>query len=566
MKPDNNSKLTAANIEEKIQQVFQSRGQSGTSASLDETVLQDLYQTLYRGDEAIMERTWHRLAQRYPLIEQSDDTTQAASDVRTVITFPQPGTSRSQPTPKRPPQRSRTRTLSVLMLVAACLLIIGGSLILFTQYQKPTQPAAPPQKGPLQFFDRQGKLIYQIDSHNKVTVGNTPLTRDFMNYSLDKLATDLHVKRADLPAMGLKVTTTLDMQLQTQAYQKAQQTIAQTRQTHNIGDAAAVVLDYHDGSIRALFGNLNTQYSGYNVATLESRPLASAFKPITYLTAFERGISPGEVVDDAPQSFPSNDNGDPAYSPLDYGMSYQGLISYRQALQHNSNIPAVQLLTRTKLDPLLKQAQALGLHTPPPQHTGYSAALGTFGETVLNVTAAYGTIANQGISVTPHTIEQVTDSSGHVRYQASHLGRRIIKPGTAFMITDILSDQQARTEVYGKCSPIFLYSASREQCQIDQPGTIYPAAIETGESAIVHDTWTIGYTTDYVAGVWAGNDNYEPMKGTVIATDGAGQIWHDTMQLAEQGLPIKQFPGPPSDVVKKTATYHGVTTTDWYLK
>ncbi|GLV55592.1 hypothetical protein KDH_24360 [Dictyobacter sp. S3.2.2.5] len=566
MKPDNNSKLTATNIEEKIEQIFQSGGQSGTSASLDDTVLQDLYQTLYHGDEAIMERTWHRLAQRYPLIEQSADTAPAASDARTVITFPQPETYRPQPTPKRPPQRTKTRTLSILMLVAACLLIIGGSLILFTQYQKPTQPAAPPQKGPLQFFDRQGKLIYQVDSHNKVTVGMTPLTRDFINYSLDELAADLHVKRGDLPTMGLKVTTTLDMQLQTQAYQKAQQTIATTSQTHEIGDASAIVLDYHDGSIHALFGNLNTQQSSYNVATQHPRLLGSIFKPITYLTAFEQGISPGEIVDDAQQSFPSSDTDNTPYTPYDYGMTFSNTwMSYRTALQSNSNVPAVQILTRTKLGPLVKKAQALGLHTPPAQDTGYAAALGIFEDTVLNATTAYGTIANQGVAVTPHTIDHVNDSNGRIRYQAPHAGKRILKPGTAFMLTDILSDQQANSEIYGQCNPTLLYSTSQEQCQAAQPGNIRPAAVETGVNDNFKDTWTVGYTTDYVVGVWAGNDNARPLL-KIIATDGASQIWHDTIQLAEQGLPIKQFPGPPSDVVKKTATSHGVTTTDWYLK
>lgn len=564
MKPDNN-KLTTTNIEEKIQQVFQSRGQSSTAASPDEKVLQDLYQTLYRGDDAIMDRTWRRLAQRYPLIEERTDTTQATPDTRTVITFPQPAPYSPQPAPARPPHQSRARKLSILMLVAACLLIVGSSIFLFTQYQKPIQPVAPPHKGPLQMLDRQGTLIYQIDSHNKVTVGSTPLTRDFINYSMDELAKDLHVRKTDLPTMGLKVTTTLDLHLQTQAYQKAQQTIATAKNEHNIGDAAAVVLDYHDGSVRSLFGGLDTQNTGYNVATNFVRPLGSIFKPITYLTAFERGISPGEVVDDEPQNFPSGDTGGPAYSPYDYGMHYLGWISYRRALQTSRNIPAVEVLTRTKLGPLLKQTQALGLRTPPAQYIGYSAALGVFDDTVLNATAAYGTIANQGISVMPHTIDRVTSTNGRVLYQANHPGKRILKPGVAFMTTDILSDQQAHIEEYGQCSPIILYAASSEQCLAGQPGSIRPAAIQTSITGDFHDIWTVGYTTDYVVGVWAGNDNAAPMI-RAIATDGAGQIWHDTMQMAEQGLPIKQFPAAPSDVVQKTATYQGITTTDWYLK
>ncbi|GER88237.1 hypothetical protein KDW_23990 [Dictyobacter vulcani] len=552
-------KVTADNIEQKIEQVFQAHGQAQPGASPDEQVLQELYQTLYYGDDGIMDRVWHRLAERYPLLEEQP----AMTDARTVVKFPQPSTANPpRPTPKLAPRKPWRRNLSILLIVAACILLIGSSLFIFTQYQKPFQPATPHPKSPLQMFDRHGKLLYQVESNDKVTLGTTPVTRDFINYSLNELANDLHVQQTELGRMGLNVTTTLDTNLQMQSYQKAQQTIVTAKKEHNIDDAATVVLDYHDGSIRALYGSVSNQDPEFNAATQKGRPPASTFKPIDYITAFEQGISPGEVVNDVHQIFPINEGNIQGYAPYDNDRNELGLISYRHALQTNRNIPAVELVTRTGINALSRQAQALGLDEIA---NGYAMSLGTQDQTVLNTTVAYGTMANQGVHVASHTIELVKGADGRVLYQASQAGKRILKSGVAFMITDILSDQQAHTQNFEACNPVILYTASSQQCQAGQPGTIRPAAIQTGESDMARDNWTVGYTTDYVVGVWAGNQKYEPLRN-VAATDGAGQIWHDTMQLAEQGLPIRQFPAAPADVVQKTMTYQGLTTTDWYLK
>jgi len=133
----------------------------------------------------------------------------------------------------------------------------------------------------------------------------------------------------------------------------------------------------------------------------------------------------------------------------------------------------------------------------------------------------------------------------------------------AFLMTNVLSDNTSRTFEFGKCSALYLYSNTQTQCYQGNPGPIRPAATKTGTSQDFRDNWTVGYTTDYVMGVWAGNNDNSPMVN-VTGVDGAGPIWHDSLLLAERGHPITDFTNP-GGVVKRTVHYAGITTTDWYL-
>ncbi len=132
------------------------------------------------------------------------------------------------------------------------------------------------------------------------------------------------------------------------------------------------------------------------------------------------------------------------------------------------------------------------------------------------------------------------------------------------MMTNVLSDNSSRTFEFGKCSALYLYSNTQLQCYQGNPGTIRPAAVKTGTSQDFRDNWTVGYTTDYVLGVWAGNNDNSPMVN-VTGVDGAGPIWHESLLLAEQVKAITGFSNP-GGLVKKTVHYpQGLTTTDWYI-
>lgn len=253
----------------------------------------------------------------------------------------------------------------------------------------------------------------------------------------------------------------------------------------------------------------------------------------------------------------------PSYTPQNYDQRFHGLMSYRYALQNSFNVPGVKILTRAGVDAALHTAQVMGItnYTGTPN---YTMVLGTLGIHLLDQTSAYGVFANSGVRIPPHAINTVMDTQGHLIYKFTSQGKRVISKQVAFLMTDVLSDNASRTYEFGKCSALYLYSNSQMQCYRGNPGIIHPAAVKTGTSQDFRDNWTVGYTTDYVVGVWAGNNDDSPMIN-VTGVDGAGPIWHDTMLLAEQGRPITGFQNP-GGLVRKTVSYpEGITTTDWYL-
>jgi len=391
------------------------------------------------------------------------------------------------------------------------------------------------------------------------------LAPHFVDYALDELAKDLNVKRADLARAGLVVSTTLDLPLQNKVLKIAQQHIAELAKAHRMSDAAEVLLDFHTGAIRVLLGNIdpaNPQYGSFDVATQGYRQSGSSFKPYIYATAFAEGMSPGMPVMDGPFTIQLC-CGLPPYSPQNYDLSFHGLISYRYALQNSFNVPGVKVLTRTGVEAALQTAQAMGIdsYTGTPN---YTMVLGTLGIHLLDQTSAYGVFANGGVRVPPHAIDKVTDAQGNLIYQFIPQGKRVLSKQVAFMMTNVLSDNTARTFEFGPCSALYLYSNTQAQCYQGNPGLVRPAAVKTGTSQNFSDNWTIGYTTDYVMGVWAGNNDNSPMIN-VTGVDGAAPIWHDSLLLAEQGLPTRGFQNP-GGLVKRTVDYPvGITTTDWYL-
>ena len=398
---------------------------------------------------------------------------------------------------------------------------------------------------------------------HRSVITNT-LAPHFVNYAIKELAQELHVRIPDLSRAGLVVSTTLDLALQDKVLKIAQQHIAQLAVAHHMSDAAVVMLDYHNGGIRVLLGNIdpsNPQYGSFDVASQGFRQPGSSFKPFIYATAFEQGVSPGTAVYDGPLSV-AMCCGLPAYVPHNYDLSYHGLITYRYALQNSFNIPAVKLLMQTGVDASLHTAQAMGI-TAYQGTPNYTMVLGSLGVHLLDETSAYGVFANGGVRVPPHAIDTILDTQGRTILHMGENGQRVLSRQVAFMITNVLSDNSSRTFEFGKCSSLYLYSNTMTQCYEGNPGLIRPAAVKTGTSNDFRDNWTVGYTSDYVVGVWAGNNDNSAMVN-ITGVDGAAPIWHDTLLLAEQNRPVVNFT-PPSGVVQKTVSYGGLTSTDWYI-
>jgi penicillin-binding protein 1A len=393
------------------------------------------------------------------------------------------------------------------------------------------------------------------------------LAPHFVHYTLRELARDLHVKVTDLSRSGVVVQTTLDLPLQQEALKIAQKHIAALAAPHHMSNAAVVVIDYHTGAIRTLIGNIdpyNPVDGDFDVASLGYRQPGSSYKPYIYATAFAQHISPGEPVMDGPLTIQMC-CGLPPYSPHNYDQGYHGLITYRYALQNSFNIPAVKLLMRTGVDAALNTAVNMGLsdYIGVPN---YTMVLGTLSVHLLDQTSAFGAFANQGVHVPKHAVDTVRDTQGRVIFRFQDKGKQVISPQVAYVMTDVLSDNASRTFEFGKCSALYLYSNSMASCYAGNPGTVRPSAAKTGTSTDFRDNWTVGYTSDFVVGVWAGNNDNSPMVD-VTGIDGAGPIWHETFLLSEQGRPIRPLQGqPPAGVVKQTVTYPGMTTTDWYVK
>jgi len=191
--------------------------------------------------------------------------------------------------------------------------------------------------------------------------------------------------------------------------------------------------------------------------------------------------------------------------------------------------------------------------------------LGGLGIRLLDHTSAYGTFANGGVRVPYYSIEKVVFSSTHQTYgHTAAPGTRVISPQLAYMMTNVLSDNASRIPEFFDCNPLQLYSNSQAACYSGNRGAVRPAAAKTGTTTDFRDNWTVGYTTDYVMGVWAGNDDNTPMYD-VTGVQGAAPIWHDAMLVAEEGHPIRDFTNP-GGLDWASVTYpDGVQTTDWFI-
>ncbi len=391
----------------------------------------------------------------------------------------------------------------------------------------------------------------------------------FTNFVLSQLEQIFHVTRSQLSRSGMIVNTTLDISLQDKIQKIMQQHIAALRYTHNVSNAAEVLIDFHTGAVISLLGSINYYDNSidgqFDVATQGYRQPGSSFKPYVYVTAFEQGISPGQAIDDAPTTI-VNTGGSPLYySPTNYDLHYHGHMTLRCALQNSLNIPAVRVLWHVGINAAMKTAYDMGITTYEGT-PGYSLVLGGLGIRLIDHTSAMGTFANGGVHVPYYAVNSVISANTHkVLYQhRNNPGKRVISPQLAYMMTNVLSDNTDRIPEFFDCNVLQLYSNSQSDCWNGNRGVVRPAAAKTGTTSDFRDNWTIGYTTDFVMGVWAGNDDNSPMYN-ITGVDGAAPIWHDAMLVAEEGHPIRDFTYP-GGLVRATVTYpDGVTSTDWYL-
>ena len=377
---------------------------------------------------------------------------------------------------------------------------------------------------------------------------------------------------------GLVVTTTLDLDWQHAAETVVRNRLAQlqappldrSQPGKNVNNAALVALDPHSGEILTMLGSPNyfdPQVDGAVNATLALRQPGSAIKPVTYAAAFDPrrsdSLTAGGAILDVRTSFPTRE-GLP-YVPVNYDHRYHGPVSAREALASSYNLPAVTVLDMVGLETMTALARRMGITTfddPPDEESGegrFGLALTLGGGEVrlLELSAAYATFANGGQRVEPIAVRAVADAEGNLLYQAREQAREsVLSPQVAYLISHILSDEQARAPAFGEGSVLRL-ACSGERCQGNRP-----AAVKTGTTTDWRDNWTVGYTPDLVTGVWVGNADNQPME-RVSGVSGAGPIWHDFMQLALQGRPARDFERPPGIIEVEICSLSGLLPTPY---
>ena len=330
---------------------------------------------------------------------------------------------------------------------------------------------------------------------------------------------------------GLRVVTTLDLDLQTAAEEALREHLASLadRNAHN---GAVVVLDPATGEILAMVGSADfwdEAIDGQVNMALSPRQPGSAIKPFTYLAAFERGWTPATLIWDVPTEFP--DGANPPYRPRNYDGKFHGPVLVRQALGNSLNIPAVKALQFVGIDGLKEMAARVGITTLTREDYGLSLTLGGGEVSLLDLTNAYAVLASGGVYRPPVAILRVEDSAGRlIEEHQANPGRQVVAPEHAFLITDILADPQARQPAFGRAARFM---------ELDRP-----AAVKTGTTNDVRDIWALGYTPDLVAGVWVGNADNSAMRDLSGAT-GAAPIWQAVMLRAHQGKPARAFEPPP---------------------
>lgn len=349
---------------------------------------------------------------------------------------------------------------------------------------------------------------------------------------------------------GLMIRTTLDFDMQ----EEAQRIVAdrvETLEPWDNNNAALVAMLPWSGEVIAMVGSAdyyNDAIDGQvNVAVRERQP-GSSIKPITYLAAFERGWYPGTMIMDYAKRWPTPGAPTPYYEPKNGSRNNYGAIPVREALGMSLNIPAVQALEYVGVPNMIDLAHKMGIRTGlwrGESFYGLAVTLGGGEVTLLEHTNAFATLANNGRYVPYSPLLEVIDNNGEKIFELDRAnalanGEQVAQAEHAYQITHILSDDNARASVFGRGSVLTLPELNNR-----------PVAAKTGTTEDARDGWTMGYTTDLVVGVWAGNTDNRPTR-SLDGIAGAGPIWHDFMVAAHQNPEFaKTLLGPDGQAIPK---------------
>lgn len=353
---------------------------------------------------------------------------------------------------------------------------------------------------------------------------------------------------------GLKVKTTLDLKVQRLAQETVTKELDASKNL-NVYNAGMVVLDPTTGGILAMVGskgyNLDPEpkdcvsggtgensckFDPYVNVTLANRQPGSAIKPITYATMLSQGYTAAYPLLDVPTKFEGGAPDKP-YIPENYDGKFRGIISLRKALGNSINIPAVKALKIVGIGSMIDQAEKMGITTFKDRgRYGLALTLGGGETKLLELTGAFSVFVAKGIFRQPTPVIEVTDQKGNIIYKPSQAEKRALSEDVAFLISDILADDGARSEVFGAGSLLNI------------PGR--QVAVKTGTTDDKRDNYCLGFTPSVVVGVWVGNSNNEKMNPYIASgISGATPIWNTFMKAYLKDTSVEKFEAPKT--VKK---------------
>jgi 1A family penicillin-binding protein len=343
---------------------------------------------------------------------------------------------------------------------------------------------------------------------------------------------------------GLKIVTTLDSNLQGIAEEAVSKYAAINKDKYKAVNAALVAIDPKTGDLLALVGSkdyFNVADEGnFNVAIANRQP-GSAFKPFAYAAALAKGYPDDTMVFDLKTEFNPNCKPDGSqdkdqygidcYHPQNYDGKYRGPVTFRQGLSQSLNVPSVKVLYLAGVNNTMDLAEKMGITTlGDKSRFGLSLVLGGAEVKLVDLVSAYGVFANEGIRNPWSFIQRVESSDGKVLEEKNNKPERVLDPQTAHLISNMLSDNSARSPVFGYSSSLYI------------PGR--DVAAKTGTTQENRDAWVVGYTPSLTVGVWTGNNKNESMTKEGAGISASGPMWHEFMTKALSTMPNERFTNP----------------------
>ncbi len=343
---------------------------------------------------------------------------------------------------------------------------------------------------------------------------------------------------------GLSIYTTLNLAAQKAARDALEKGLTELegREKYKRGlvQGALYCMDVKTGAIRAMVGGRDFNKSEFNRATQSRRQAGSAFKPLIYTAAFDKGMNPSTRFVDSPIVFEDPSQEDGLWKPKNFDEKFLGPITMRTALVQSRNIVTIKILREIGIDYAASYAMNMGISSPIARNL--SLALGASGVTLQELVNAYGVLANGGKKVTPFFIKKIVDRTGNVFEETKVKSEQVIDPRIAFMTSYVMRD-------------VVESGTGRRVKSLGRP-----VAGKTGTTNDIRDAWFIGFTPSLIAGVWIGFDQETTLGKNEVGGRAAAPVWLYFMEKVTQHTPVEDFPTPEGIIFVKVDPKTGLAS------